>query len=45
MFKFANGRTQLLQLFHEGLRVTVLTLELEEESEAVIEERRTSANV
>jgi hypothetical protein len=45
MFKFANGRIQIVQLFHEGLRVTVLALELEEESEAVIEERRMSANV
>lgn len=36
MFKFANGRTWLLQLFHEGLRVEVLSLELGEQAAAGI---------
>ena len=44
-FKFANGRTQLVQLFHEGLRVEVLSLELEEKAVEIPAEREVSANV
>jgi len=34
-FRFSNGESALIQLFHEGLRVEVMSLELEEKAGAV----------
>jgi hypothetical protein len=46
-FRFENGEEVLIQKFPDGVRVEVLSIELEEKAGAVIEEpaeRRTAAN-